>query len=189
MEHLSRKLTDYILNAEIITEDSYDIYQYGFQCFLEVSASTVCSIIIAIILHMLPECLFFFLFFIPMRSYSGGLHLKTYLSCFIGSCLILTSALLAVKYFTIPLFVSFVLYVLSNILIIFIGPVNHPNREVSSQDNLTFTRRTYLTVFLSFVVTIYLFLTENTKYMFLLALIFMLVSITALIGNLLRKHF
>lgn len=80
MEYLSHRLTDYILKKEIIKQDSYDIYQYGFQCFLEVSVSTICSIVIALLLHMLPECLFFFLLFIPMQSFSGGLHLKTYFS-------------------------------------------------------------------------------------------------------------
>ena len=93
MEHLSIVLTNYIFKKGIIDEKNYEIYQYGFQCFLEVSASTICSIVIALLLHMFSECLFFFLLFIPMRSFSGGLHLKTYFSCFIGSCLILTTTL------------------------------------------------------------------------------------------------
>ena len=113
MKHLSIILTDYIFEKGIIDRKNYEIYQYGFQCFLEVSASTICSIVIALLLHMLPECLFFFLLFIPMRSFSGGLHLKTYFSCFIGSCLILTSTLLIVKYFVIPIPISFILYVIA----------------------------------------------------------------------------
>lgn len=102
MEHLAKRLADYICEKEIITEEMTEIYQYGFQCFLELSVSTVCSIIIALFLGMLPECLFFFLLFIPMRSYGGGLHMKTYFACFIGSCLILTASLLAVKYLQSP---------------------------------------------------------------------------------------
>lgn len=188
MEYLALKLTNYILKKGIIDKKSYEIYQYGFQCFLEVSASTLCSIIIALLLHMLPECLFFFLLFVPMRSFSGGLHLKTYLACFIGSCLILTSTLLAVKYFTLPLTISFVLYAFAVIFILFIGPVNHPNREVSSQDNIVFTRRTYFTLFISFVVGIIFLATKNERYMFLQSIIFMFVAITALIGNHINKH-
>ena len=82
MEHLSIVLTNYIFKKGIIDEKNYEIYQYGFQCFLEVSASTICSIVIALLLHMFSECLFFFLLFIPMRSFSGGLHLKTYFFLF-----------------------------------------------------------------------------------------------------------
>lgn len=41
MEYLSVILTDYILKKGIIDKKNYEIYQYGFQCFLEVSASTI----------------------------------------------------------------------------------------------------------------------------------------------------
>ena len=138
MEHLSIVLTNYIFKKGIIDKKNYEIYQYGFQCFLEVSASTICSIVIALLLHMFSECLFFFLLFIPMRSFSGGLHLKTYFSCFIGSCLILTTTLLIVKYLTIPIPISFMLYVFCAIIVLIIGPVDHPNREVDSQENRIF---------------------------------------------------
>ena len=40
MEHLSIVLTNYIFKKGIIDKKNYEIYQYGFQCFLEVSAST-----------------------------------------------------------------------------------------------------------------------------------------------------
>lgn len=37
MEHLAKRLADYICEKEIITEEMTEIYQYGFQCFLELS--------------------------------------------------------------------------------------------------------------------------------------------------------
>lgn len=86
MEYLANKLTDYIIEKGIITEDMTGIYKYGFQCFLEFSVSTLCSIIIALFFGMLPECLFFFLLFIPMRSFGGGLHMKTYLKSIYRFC-------------------------------------------------------------------------------------------------------
>lgn len=188
MEHLSVILTDYILKKGIIDKKSYEIYQYGFQCFLEVSTSTICSVIIAVLLHMLPECLFFFLLFIPMRSFSGGLHLRTYFSCFIGSCLILTSTLLIVKYITIPIPASFTLYAFCAIMILITGPVNHPDREVDSQDNLTFIRRTHFTLLFSFLTIVIFTVTGNAKYMFLQAIVFAFICITGLIGRIVYKQ-
>lgn len=35
MEYLAKKLTNYIYEKKIITEELIEIYQYGFQCFLE----------------------------------------------------------------------------------------------------------------------------------------------------------
>ncbi len=188
MEHLSIVLTEYIFKKGIIDKKSYEIYQYGFQCFLEVSASTICSIIIALLLHMLSECLFFFLLFIPMRSFGGGLHLKTYFSCFVGSCLILTSSLLIVKYVTIPMPVSFMLYVLCAIIILNIGPVDHPNREVDSQENHIFTKRTHFTLLFSVILAVIFAVTGNTRYMFLQAIVFAFICITALIGRIAYKQ-
>ena len=34
MEYLAKKLTNYIYEKKIITEELIEIYQYGFQCFL-----------------------------------------------------------------------------------------------------------------------------------------------------------
>jgi accessory gene regulator protein AgrB len=188
MEHLAKKLTDYIYKKEIIAEKMVDIYQYGFQCFLELCVSTICSIIIALLLGMLPECLFFFLLFIPIRSYGGGLHLKTYFACFIGSCFILTASLLAVKYLTIPILISFVLYLFATILILVIGPVDHPNREVDTHENLTFIKRTHFTMLISFLLALFFIFTKNTRYMFLQAILFVFISATSLIGHLIYKQ-
>ncbi|MFG6324497.1 MAG: accessory gene regulator B family protein [Lachnospiraceae bacterium] len=188
MEGLAKKLTDYIYEKEIITEELVEIYQYGFQCFLELSVSTICSIIIALFLGMLPECLFFFLLFIPMRSYGGGLHMKTYFACFMGSCLILTTSLLAVKYLTLPIPISFTLYLLAAILILFIGPVDHPNREVDAQENRTFIKRTYFTLFASLLLAILFIFMQNTRYMLLQTIVFVFISATSLIGRLIYRQ-
>ena len=188
MEHLSIVLTNYIFKKGLIDKKNYEIYQYGFQCFLEVSASTICSIVIALLLHMFSECLFFFLLFIPMRSFSGGLHLKTYFSCFIGSCLILTTTLLIVKYLTISIPISFMLYVFCAIIILIIGPVDHPNREVDSQENRIFIRRTHFTLLFSFLLAGIFAITRNTRYLFLQALVFAFRCITSFIGHIAYKQ-
>ena len=52
MEYLAKKLTNYIYEKKIITEELVEIYQYGFQCFLELSVSTICSIMIALFFGM-----------------------------------------------------------------------------------------------------------------------------------------
>ena len=187
MEFISKKLTNYILRKGLISDDLIEIYEYGFQCFLELSISTLCSIIIAIFLNMLPECLFFFLLFIPMRSFGGGVHMKTYFACFIGSCMLLTASLLSVKYLTIPLLISLGLYIFSAILIILIGPVNHPNREVDNQENHSFKKRTYFTQLFSFFSALFFIFINSTRYMLLQALVFFIIFLTSLIGRLLYK--
>ena len=179
MNFLSKKLTEYILEKGIIEKYNYEIYQYGFQIFLE-----LCSIIIAVILDMKIECIFFFLFFIPLRSYNGGLHMDRYLSCFLLSCTTLALTLLIVKHFTLDPIFSYLLYAISVFIIIITGPINHPNREVNSEENIRFKAKSNITLALGFIISITFLLLSNHRYLFLEALVYALVSSTLLIGRL-----
>lgn len=182
MKYVSVKLTDYILKKHIIHKEDYDVYQYGFQCFLELFVSTICSIIIAFSLNMVLECLLFFLFFIPMRSFSGGIHLNTYIACLCSSCLILLFTLLAAKYLTVSGIISFIIFVGCAIIIKLSGPVDHPNRKVDSIENQTFVKRTNLVLLLHTLIAI-IFLLFNNKCLLLQAITYLFLCITSLIGK------
>jgi len=183
MEYLSTKLTDYILKKGVIEEKDYDIYKYGFLCFLETSLSTVTGIVIALFLKMLFQALFFFILFIPMRSFNGGLHLKKYYACYISSCIILMLSLLAVKYITLPCYASFIVYLFFATLILFIGPVDHPNRDVSKSENTKFKKRTNITVLISTVISVLLLIYKNNSYLMLEAIVFVFLGITSITGK------
>lgn len=183
MNHLSNKLTNYILVKGVIEEGEYEIYQYGFQRFLELAINTMCSILIAAFLDMKLECITFFLFFIPLRSYSGGFHMEHYLSCLFLSCLSLIGILCIVKYFTATLPISCVLYFISLAIIKIIGFVNHPNRSVDKEDNLFFSRRANITLLASLIIFAIFLLSSNTRYLFLEALVFTLMSVSLIIGK------
>lgn len=62
MKKLSLKLTDYILEKNIISIKDYDIYQYGVQIFLEIFFNVICSFAIAFLLNMVFESIMFFFF-------------------------------------------------------------------------------------------------------------------------------
>ncbi|MFG6344830.1 MAG: accessory gene regulator B family protein [Lachnospiraceae bacterium] len=183
MNYLSKKLTNYILVKGVIEENDFEIYQYGFQRFLELSINIICSIIIAVLLDMELECIAFFFFFIPLRSYSGGFHMEHYLSCLFLSCLSLTGILCIVKYFSlVPLF-SCIMYFISLILIKIIGSVDHPNRCVDEEGNIYFKKRANIILLISFIIFIFFLLANNTRYLLLEALVFTLTSISLLIGK------
>lgn len=183
MDQLSKRLTDYILARGVIEESEFEIYQYGFQRFLELSINIMCSIIIAVLLDMKLECIAFFLFFIPLRSYSGGLHMERYISCLLLSCLSLASILCIVKYFSATPLFSCILYVISLAVTKGIGSVDHPNRSVDEEDNLFFNKRANIILFISFIIFIALLLLGNTRYLLLEALVFTLMSISLIIGK------
>ncbi|MCR5835320.1 MAG: accessory gene regulator B family protein [Lachnospiraceae bacterium] len=188
MENLAKILSQYLLSKNIITEDMIDVYNYGFQCFLELFANVLCSIAIGLYLKMLPECLYFFLFFIPLRSFGGGFHLNTYLKCFLASCIVLISSLLIVKYIELPIIISAIIYIVFAILLLFIGPVNHPNKIVTADKNRVFISRTYITILISFFLFLFFIITENKEYLLLQAIVFLIVFASSLIGRLVNQE-
>ena len=64
---------------------------------------------------MLKQTLLFFLFFIPLRSYLGGFHLRKYRDCYRMSCLTLAAVLAVTRFASFDMHVSCGLIVVSSV--------------------------------------------------------------------------
>lgn len=93
MEYLAKRMADFILEQKVIEEEDYAIYKYGLQTGMEMSLCVIVSAIIAIILDSFLEYLVLMLMFFPLRAYVGGIHMKSFRSCFVCSCVVLTLGL------------------------------------------------------------------------------------------------
>lgn len=93
MEKLSIRIADLLLKKQYIEESMYNIYQYGMQMTLEIGLSFITSIVICCIWGKIAEGIIFFAIFIPLRSYLGGFHMKSYRACYICSCVTLVAVL------------------------------------------------------------------------------------------------
>lgn len=158
MEKISHVLTDYLVCKGKISIDRSCIYQYGFQIGLEVSLNTLISILIAVFFQMEWETVIFFVVFTVLRSYAGGLHLKTYMGCLICSCLSLMGLLLIVKYMEFDSFLSMGTILVSLILVKILSPVLDINRPVDNDDLLKFAKRLNYSIVGIMFLSIVLFL-------------------------------
>lgn len=184
MEKLATKLTDYILSKDAISEENYDIYVYGFTCFLEIFVFFISCLIIGICLDMFFECIIFLCIFTPLRSYAGGFHLNKFLHCYLLSCFILAGSLLLVKFFAIPDYIALIGCILFPIVLFLIGPINHPNRPVTEEENSGFKRKTNIILVLCILLSIILYLTKSSRYLFLEFITFADLIISSLIPKL-----
>lgn len=184
MEKLATKLTEYILSKDAISEENYDIYVYGFTCFLEIFVFFISCLIIGICLGMFFECIIFLCIFTPLRSYAGGFHLNKFLHCYLLSCFILAGSLLLVKFFAIPDYIALIGCILFPIVLFLIGPINHPNRPVNEEENSVFKRKTNIILVLCILLSIILYLTKSSRYLFLEFITFADLIISSLIPKL-----
>ncbi len=109
MKYLSEKITDYVIKTGAASEESYAIYQYGFQIGLEMVSCFLTCFCIAIWLHMIPEFGVFTIVFMLLRTYAGGLHLNRFGACFLCSVSVQTLILVINSKFTFPVIFSWIL--------------------------------------------------------------------------------
>lgn len=183
MNGIAKWLTDYVIRKGVIKEDERNIYEYGFRITLETGICIIISSIIAGVFGMLVEGILFFLLFIPLRSYAGGLHLDHYWSCLCLSCLTFSAILLISKYLPVNPQVSFGCLLLMEFAVWCLYPVENVNRSIDYKEDIYFKKRLkkYLVEDLLIAVVCMAFNKEN--YLLICMLTFGMVVVTMLIGK------
>lgn len=112
MEKIADKLTKYIVKINIISETEYEIYKYGFVIGLEFFLCAATCFMVAAWISMITEYILFLVTFFVLRSYIGGIHMRSYWACYILSCTVIIISLLGVKYYSLSsgkgLFIAFI---------------------------------------------------------------------------------
>lgn len=94
MEKIAEKLAKLLVRENVISDSMLEIYQYGLVRMLEIGVAVLTGFVMCLTLGMLKEGIIFFIFFVPLRSYLGGIHLKKYWHCYIVSCFTLLLVLI-----------------------------------------------------------------------------------------------
>lgn len=178
MKCLSEKLTDYVIKTGVISEESYAIYQYGFQIGIEMLSCFLVCLGIGIYLRMIPEFLVFTGSFILLRTYAGGLHLNSFTRCFICSVFVQTLVLLISKQYTILLPIAWVIILGGSILIWRIAPVENINRELDIDEKVYCKRVTVkvLSGIIAFVLVCTLLGMDNMVSLISVTILIVLIS-------------
>lgn len=187
MKFLSGKITDYIVKSGAISEESYAIYQYGFQIGLEMLSCFLVSLFIALYLHMIPQFIVFTGVFIFLRTFAGGMHMNHYLGCFICSIVVQTTVILTNEYFTLKYIIAWSIILVGSILIYKVAPVENINRELDPKEkehckNVTGKILTCIVL----VSAVYTFLNKNSI-VSLIALTILVVFLSQYIGIIMLK--
>lgn len=183
MKRITKGLTDYVIQKGMVKEEDRELYEYGFMITIEAGLFILFSLFVLLYLHMIKEGILFFLIFVPLRSYAGGLHLDRFYSCFALSCLTFSGILLIVRCVHIPLLFSFVGLVVLEIAIYALYPVENINREVDSEENSFFKTRLKIFLVIDFVIATICVAFKNECFVFLMAMTFFIIVITMILGK------
>lgn len=132
---------------------------------------------------MVVEGILFFIVFIPLRSYAGGLHLEHYWSCLALSCLTFSVILLLTKFAIMPTYIVFFIIVFLELLVYCLYPVENINRKVDAVENEFFQKRLKKFLLIDMLIVGICIAFKNNSYLILIMTTFFMVAITMLIGK------
>ena len=94
MERLAGRLADGLVQKGIVIQTDRDFYRFAIESLLVYALNLGTLFLAAILSGKVPECIFFLTVFYPLRTSCGGIHMKTWYSCYVVSCVLLESILL-----------------------------------------------------------------------------------------------
>ena len=183
MGKIAERLADYIIQKGTIKEEEREIYEYGFSIAIEVLLCVITCFSISMMLHTFVEGILFFVIFIPLRSYAGGLHLSSYWSCFSLSCLTFFIIMLLGKYLTLPIYIALITFFVLEIVIYNLYPVENVNREIDADEDNEFRKRLKQFLIMDGVLGFIFTVLSWSKYMQTFTFTLVMITVTMAIGK------
>ena len=183
MEKTSKVLADYIIKKGMAEEKDREVYEYGFVVAMESGLFVLACIIASLYLHMIVEGGLFFMIFVPLRSYAGGLHLNKFYSCFALSCLTFWAILMVARNAHMPIVATAIIIEILEICVYLLYPVENINRTVDSGENRRFRKRLEKVLFMHLAIAIVCVVLNYERYIVVIAATYVMVVITMIIGK------
>lgn len=95
---ISQYIVGWQINKGILREEERAVYQYGYELLLNQVINILIAVLIAIAFKSPGAVFIFLLSYIPLRSFCGGYHAGTNLTCTIVSAFILCGVCLVTGY-------------------------------------------------------------------------------------------
>lgn len=134
---LSKRITHFLYSKKVITFDTIEIYQYGFEIIISTIIGFFITIMIGVLFRMIWLSLLYYIIFVVLRQFTGGYHAKTYFKCNLvfavttAFIFLLTKMAIASEMYTIG--IHSLLLFFSIITVWFGTPVENKNKPLSEK--------------------------------------------------------
>jgi len=108
--------------------------EYGLLCFFDEVTKIIPYYIIFYLFSLQQYYVVVFVFFCPIRLFSGGFHAKTYWGCFFISFVTFWVIIIIGKYISINTITSILVLIISVLLVCSFSPVDNINKRIKSKE-------------------------------------------------------
>ena len=183
MQKLAKIFTNKLIQWEIIKNEDYDLYHYGFWQGGIFVLNMLTVVIVGLLFQMLWQAIVFTIAYGLLRTSAGGYHARTQGSCYIFSIAMIIIVLSILKYlhWNPVIYLSFVL--LASIFIFLLAPVEDSNKPLDAIEQRVYQKRSrVILVFLLLITFLFAFI-GKTDIAHCLSISIIAVAIMVVLGK------
>ncbi|MGN1153728.1 MAG: accessory gene regulator ArgB-like protein [Candidatus Gastranaerophilaceae bacterium] len=149
---VSEKFTQQLESCNAIDPDKRELYKYGFQQGLILALNFFTSVFIGVLFGMILECILLLAAYIPLRSYSGGLHSNSSEKCYVVSTLITIIWLAILKTEIMTQFCCVILLIIGAAVCFILSPVEDKNKPLDDDEYTIYRKRSLAILFIEICI-------------------------------------
>lgn len=187
----ARRISDKLVEKGIVQKEDAGLCQYGIENGITIAGNLFASVIFGIVTGRLGVVLVFLLFYSSLRSYSGGIHCKSRLCCFILSMLVLLVPVYSYQYVMgkVPMLGLIVTGAASVDVIIMLSPVESINKPLDEEERKHYRRISYYVTALQVCVLVFLICMDQDRYFYAGYSSLIIVAVFMVLGKIHAKNY
>lgn len=134
ISRLAKSSACFFVDNNIIKAEDEEVYSYGMELLLSTVFNFIVAITIALLTRSFLPCLINLTAFLTLRVNAGGYHADTHMGCTMTLAFVLLIFIFTVKYLpeNAMMIYSLIMLMISDIIIIMLAPVEHPNKPLNA---------------------------------------------------------
>lgn len=185
MKKIAEKISNKMVDRGIVQKEDAELYQYGIEYGITVAGNLLASALFGILTGRLGVVLVFLLFYSTLRTYSGGVHCKSKLGCFILSMMILLVPVFSYEWVMemVAFPALFAVGVIAIVVVLVLSPVESINKPLDDEERKYYKRISHCIVALQGCVLAFLYCMNIYEYFYAGYSSVILVAIFMILGK------
>ena len=181
----AEKISKSMVDRGIVQKEDVQLYRYGIENGITVAGNLLASILFGIVTGRLGVVLVFLLFYSTLRTYSGGVHCKSKLGCFILSMMILLVPVFSYEWVmemvAFPILIA--VGVIAIVVVLVLSPVESINKSLDDEERKYYKRISHCIVALQGCVLTFLYCVNLYEYFYAGYSSVILVAVFMILGR------
>ena len=186
---IAERMTEKLLSDEIISQKEAELVCYGLESIKSDLTGIAMSILIGVCFGRLLEGILLWGLMYPLRKNAGGFHASTRMRCMLLSVGMLIVTFACLIRYNWPRTVYIFITAVSFLVILFLAPMENPNKRLDNAERKVYGRRTRIILTSESVLFLLALLWKWEKLTAVIAAGFAIVGTSLIAGQLKMRKF